>query len=184
MSPKSIATLLLWGALGATLSRPCRGAPPSGRPPAPQASESNAARPPDGSDELAERARHLLDAIVSNRPEAADDFFFPREPFLPLKDVRDPARYFDELLAAYHRDVRRLRSSRRSWDGAKFVSFELGSAPRWVKPGEEWNKLGYFRTFGGKLRYELGGKKRVIDVHTIISWDGRWYVTHLSRTKK
>lgn len=161
-----------------------RAAPPSAALSAPQESDQNATRPADTSEDLIERARHLFDAIVGNRPDAADDFFFPREPFIPLKDVRDPARYFDELLATYHRDVRRLHSSRRSWEGAKFVSFELGSRPKWVKPGEEWNKIGYFRTFGGKLRYEIGGRKRVLDVHTIISWDGRWYVTHLSAIRK
>jgi hypothetical protein len=144
----------------------------------------NRALPPLTSDELTERARHLFDAVVRDEAELAEDFFFPREPFLRLKDVSDPARYHAELVRMYRRDVHLLHARRRTWDGARFLSFELGSPPRWVKPGEEWNKIGYHRTFGGKLRYDLGGSVRIVDVHTIISWDGRWYVTHLSRTKR
>jgi hypothetical protein len=139
----------------------------------------NRALPPAASDELNERARHLLDAIVQGKPELADDFFFPREPFLVLKDVANPARYFDQLIATYHRGVLELHGRRRSWDGATFVSFELGTPPRWVKPGEEWNKIGYHRSYRGRLRYSISGHVRTIDVHTVISWDGRWYVTHL-----
>lgn len=178
-------TLVLLAATAGELRPGVAGAVPSSVAlSAPRESDKNAARPPDASEDLTERARHLFDAIVSDRSELADDFFFPREPFIPLKDVRDPARYFDGLIATYHQDIRRLHGSRKSWDGAKFLSFELGSRPRWVKPGEEWNKIGYFRTFGGKLYYEITGRKRVLDVHTIISWDGRWYVTHLAAIRK
>jgi hypothetical protein len=143
------------------------------------AAPENAPLPPLSSEDLAERARHLFDGIVRDEPELADDFFFPREPFLRLKDVADPGRYHAELVRMYRRDVHRLHTRRRNWEGARFVSFELGTRPRWIKPGEEWNKIGYYRTFDGKLRYELLGRLRTIEVRTIISWDGRWYVTHL-----
>ncbi|HEX4474140.1 MAG TPA: hypothetical protein VH142_03615 [Polyangiaceae bacterium] len=163
---------VVWGsvALGADPS-------PSPHTASPAPSE---APPPRTSDDLVERARALFDAVVSGRAELADPFFFPREPFLPLKDVKDPGRYHQQLLAAYHHDVRELHAQRRSWDGAAFTGFELGTPSRWVKPGEEWNKLGYFRTFDAKLSYEIDGKTRSFAVHTIISWDGRWYVTHLA----
>jgi hypothetical protein len=144
---------------------------------------ANKTRPPPTSDDLSERAGHLLDAIAQNDPAVADDFFFPREPFLPLKDVADPGRYFDQLLATYHRDIRSLHAERKDWAGVSFVSFELGTTPTWVMPGKEYNKIGYFRTFGGKLRYRLGEKVKEMTVSTIISWDGRWYVTHLSPIK-
>jgi hypothetical protein len=141
---------------------------------------ANQLRPPLTSADLEERAGHLLEAIVKNEPSIADDFFFPKAPFLPLKDVADPGRYFDQLLATYHRDVTALRGERKDWSGATFVSFELGTPPTWVAPGKEYNKIGYFRTFGGKLRYRVGDKTQEMKVSTIISWGGRWYVTHLS----
>ena len=140
----------------------------------------NKTRPPTTSADLDERASHLLDALVQGDAALADDFFFPKAPFVPLKDVADPARYFDQLLATYHRDVKALRAEQKDWSGATFASFELGTTPTWVAPGKEYNKIGYFRTFGGKLRYRVGDKNKEIAVSTIISWDGRWYVTHLS----
>jgi hypothetical protein len=132
------------------------------------------------SQDLTERARHLFRAIVEDQPALGDDFFFPKEPFIPLKDVSDPARYYDQLLAAYHRDIASLHAKRADWGGAQFVSFELGTTPGWVAPGKEYNKIGYFRTFRGKLTYKIGDKVRDLLVTTIISWDGRWYTTHLA----
>src|SRR6185436_10924076 len=113
---------------------------------------ANKTKPPLTSRDLEERAAHLIDALVQNDPALADDFFFPKAPFIPLKDVADPGRYFDQLLATYHRDIRSLRAERKDWAEVSFVSFELGTPPTWVAPGKEWNKIGYFRTFGGKLR--------------------------------
>ncbi|MET0591102.1 MAG: hypothetical protein ABW133_00280 [Polyangiaceae bacterium] len=165
-------------------------APPSAAdsaPPAPPAQEAehrpdplNKSRPPASSEDLQERAAHLIDAIAKNDASLADDFFFPKAPFIPLKDVAEPGRYFDQLLATYHRDIATLRGERKDWTGATFVSFELGTPPTWVAPGKEYNKIGYYRTFGGKLRYRVGDKNKEMTVSTIISWDGRWYVTHLS----
>jgi hypothetical protein len=140
---------------------------------------ANKTRPPLTSEDLEERAAQLLDAVMRNDPPSADAFFFPKAPFIPLKDVADPGRYFDQLLATYHRDIRTLHAQRNDWTGAAFVSFELGTAPTWVAPGKEYNRIGYFRTFGGKLRYRIGDKTKEMIVSTIISWDGRWYVTHL-----
>jgi len=121
----------------------------------------------------------LFDAVVSGHPELALDFFFPREPFIPLKDVADPGRYHDELVRTYRRDIASLHGSRRSWENATFEKFELGTKPTWVAPGREWNKIGYFRTLDGRLTYTVAGKRRQLAVRTIISWQGRWYVTHL-----
>jgi len=140
----------------------------------------NRSKPELASGDLTERAQHLFEAIAQDEPALGDDFFFPRDPFIPLKDVRDPARYHTELLAVYHRDIREYHASRKGWTGAAFASFELGTPPTWVAPGKEYNKIGYYRTFRGKLRYRIGERSTQIDVSTIISWDGRWYVTHLS----
>jgi hypothetical protein len=140
----------------------------------------NKSLPPLTSGDLTERAGHLFRAIAEDQPALADDFFFPKEPFIPLKDVADPGRYFDQLLATYHRDIVALHAQRKDWSGAKFASFELGTKPGWVAPGKEYNKIGYYRTFRGKLTYDIGERNREILVATIISWDGRWYVTHLA----
>jgi len=54
---------------------------------------------------------------------------------------------------------------------------------RWVEPGEEYNKIGYYRVFGSRLRYEVGGASSSFDVKSLISWRGEWYVVHLSAIK-
>lgn len=188
---RTLATLLLAAQASFAHSnddRAVRDDAASQAPPSPSGDAApdpeNRALPPRASADLDDRARHLFDAVVAGRPELALDFFFPREPFLSLKDVADPGRYHDELLASYRRDILALHGLRRSWDGATFSAFELGTTPKWVPPGGEWNKIGYFRTFDGRLTYEIAGKRRTLSVRTIISWQGRWYVTHLRPRKK
>jgi hypothetical protein len=134
--------------------------------------------------DLQERAKALFQAIVSDTPEGGDVFWFPKEPFVPLKDVKEPGKYWEQLHRTYVNDVHTLHKKKKSWDGAKFVRFDRGSVPKWVKPGEEANKIGYHRSFHGQLRYEIGGELEKIDVHTVITWQGRWFVTHLRKFKK
>jgi hypothetical protein len=154
---------------------------PSASPEDPFATDPENRQKPDlESADLTERAGHLLEAIATGEPRRADDFFFPRAPFVPLKDVRDPGRYFDQLLATYHRDIRDIRARRRDWSSVRFVSFTIGTTPTWVAVGREYNRIGYYRTFGGRLRWQGDGSSGTIDVSTIISYHGRWYVTHLA----
>jgi hypothetical protein len=143
----------------------------------------NKVAPTEGA-ELQERARGLFDAIVKDEPERAEAFWFPREPFIPLKDIKDPGKYWSQLHRTYQTDVHVLHAQRKSWESAEFVTFEGWSKPKWVPPGDEANKIGYHRAFHGKLRYKAGGEDGEIDVHTIITWQGKWYVTHLRKFKK
>jgi hypothetical protein len=52
-----------------------------------------------------------------------------------------------------------------------------------VPPGEEANKIGYWRSFKGRLRFEADGKPDELEVRVVITWQGRWYITHLSKFK-
>ncbi|MCC6644107.1 MAG: hypothetical protein IT374_00850 [Polyangiaceae bacterium] len=160
------------------------GDPEEGDAPA-EVDPKNKAKPPLSSKHLTSAARALFRAVKEDEPGVAKGFFFPREPFLPLKDIKNPGKYWDQLYRVYERDIHELHKRRaKDWDDAEFGSFELGSAPTWVKPGEEANKIGYYRTFNGKLRYKARGKERVLEVKTIISWNHRWYITHLLPFKK
>jgi hypothetical protein len=140
--------------------------------------------PPLATDELTERARGLFQAIVRDDPALGEPLWFPREPFIPLKDVKGPERYWENLHSTYVLDIHALHRKRKSWDGAEFVGFVTGSTPKWVKPGDEVNKIGYYRSFRGKLRYRIDSQVYSIEVHTIISWQGKWYITHLRKFKK
>ncbi len=155
-------------------------------PPAPKDADydpANKAKPPIDSEELQARARGLFDAVVQNNPSLGEDFWFPKEPFLILKDIKDPGKYWDQLHRAYVKDIEKLHNKRKSWEGAEFEKFEPGSPPKWVKPGDEGNKIGYFRTVKGNLVYKAEGKSHKLEVRVLISWQKRWYITHLGKFK-
>jgi hypothetical protein len=148
--------------------------------PPPSVVADNKVSPTEGP-ELQERAKALFEAIVKDEPERAESFWFPREPFIPLKDIKDPGKYWDQLHRTYAKDVHALHKKRKSWDGAEFVSFGGWARTKWVPPGDEANKIGYYRAFDGKLRFRQGDKDGSLDVHVIITWQGRWYITHLRK---
>jgi hypothetical protein len=125
----------------------------------------------------------LWDAIVKDDPDRALPFFFPLGAYRQVKDVTDPAAdWKHRLVAAYRRDIHALHGRLGAApEDAKLIALDLPSArARWVEPGEEWNKIGYYRVFGSKLRYSVGGEERSFDVKSLISWRGEWFVVHLS----
>jgi hypothetical protein len=129
------------------------------------------------------RRNALWDAIVHDDPDRAMPFFFPLPAYQQVKDVTDPAAdWKHRLVAAYRRDIHALHARLgESAAQARLVAFEVPEArARWVEPGEEWNKIGYYRVFGSKLRYEVGGDERSFEVKSLISWRGEWFVVHLS----
>ena len=139
--------------------------------------------PPTEGPELQERAKSLLEAVIHDEPQLGDSFWFPKEPFIPLKDVKGPDKYWEQLHRTYANDVHALHKKRKSWAGVVFEKFEIGSKPKWVKPGEEANKIGYHRSFRGKLSYTVDGQTDSFEVRTVITWQGRWFITHLSKFK-
>jgi hypothetical protein len=158
----------------------------AGAPPAAKQADydpSNKAKPANDSEELQARARALFDAVVQNNAALGEDMWFPREPFLILKDIKEPGKYWDQLHRAFVKDVEKLHKKRPSWEGTELVKLELGSPPKWVKPGEEGNKIGYYRTTKGSLVYRAEGKTHKLEVRVMISWQNRWYITHLGKFK-
>lgn len=139
--------------------------------------------PPTEGPELQDRAKSLLEAVIHDEPQLGDPFWFPKEPFIPLKDVKGPDKYWEQLHRSYGSDIHAIHKKRKSWTGVVFERFEIGSKPKWVKPGEEANKIGYHRSFRGKLHYTVDGQSESFEVRTVITWQGRWYITHLSKFK-
>jgi hypothetical protein len=132
------------------------------------------------------RVHALWDAIVEDDPTRGMPFFFPLGAYEQVKDIGDPAAdWKHRLVAAYSRDIRALHA-RLGADAprAKLVELEVPEGrTRWVDPGEEYNKLGYYRVFGSRLRYEIDGAARIFEVKSLISWRGEWFVVHLSAFK-
>ncbi|MGA2448379.1 MAG: hypothetical protein ABTD50_06880 [Polyangiaceae bacterium] len=131
------------------------------------------------------RVRGLWDAIVSDCPERAMPFFFPLDAYVQVKDVERPGiDWKNRLVAAFIRDIHALhrRLERQAGDpkDAKLIGMEVPEGrARWVDPGEEYNKVGYFRVFGSRVRYGIDETTHAFEVKSLISWRGSWYVVHL-----
>ncbi len=129
------------------------------------------------------RRSDLWEAIVNDDPDRAMPFFFPLAAYQQVKDVTDPAAdWKHRLVAAYQHDIHALHARLGATPAdSTFVAFDVPeSRARWVEPGEEWNKIGYYRVFGTKLRYTANGVEHAFEVKSLISWRGEWFVVHLS----
>ncbi|MBK8216433.1 MAG: hypothetical protein IPK71_22105 [Myxococcales bacterium] len=132
------------------------------------------------------RAAALWDAIVNDAPERALPFFFPVKAYEQVKAIPRPeSDWKHRLVSAYSRDIHALHKKLGDdAKDAKLVRLDVPSGGgRWVEPDEETNKLGYYRVYGSRLRYEVDGKERSFEVKSLISWRGEWYVVHLSGFK-
>lgn len=132
------------------------------------------------------RVAALWDAIVKDEPDHAMPFFFPVTAYEQVKGIPNPASdWRRRLVAAYKRDIHALH--KRLGDHATDAKFVRADVPqdraRWVEPNEESNTLGYYRVYGTRLAYEVEGKERTLEVTSLISWRGEWYVVHLSGFK-
>jgi hypothetical protein len=131
-------------------------------------------RPGSDSEAFRSRAASLWDAIVHDDPDRAMPFFFPVTAYDQVKDIPDPASdWTHRLVRNYARDIHALHARLGDYsDHAK-----------WVNPGGEYNKIGYWRVFGSKLRYSVDGDEKTFEIKSFISWRGDWYVVHLSAIK-
>ena len=128
------------------------------------------------------RARALVDAIAKDDPEIAMKFFFPVAAYQQVKDIQNPAAdWRSRLVTNYVRDIHALHS--QIGNGARFAGAEIDERIRWVEPGGEYNKVGYFRVYGARIRYVQGSSERSFPVSSMISWRGDWYVVHLTGFK-
>ena len=132
------------------------------------------------------RVAKLFAAIVSDTPEDAMPFFFPVHAYEQVKAIGNPAGdWRRRLVGAYERDIHKLHAKLGADPSrATFSRIEVPEdRARWVEPGEESNKLGYYRVYGTRIWYEVDGKQRSFDVTSLISWRGEWYVVHLGGFK-
>jgi hypothetical protein len=125
----------------------------------------------------------LWEAVVNDDTRSAMPFFFPLAAYLQVKAISDPADdWQDRLVAAYDRDIHFLhRSLGANAAQAQLVGIDLPqSQAEWITPGVEYNKIGYWRVYGTRLRYTINGRAQSFAVASLISWRGEWYVVHLS----
>jgi hypothetical protein len=140
-------------------------------------------RPSTESSSFRQRLDRLVEAIAMDDPERAMPAFFPRIAYEQVKAVADPGRDWQQrLVAAFRRDIheyhRALGPDAARAKLAGLVTNE--NAVRWIEPGKEGNRLGYYRVTRSRLRFRWdNGAERLLELTSLISWRGEWYVVHL-----
>jgi len=139
-------------------------------------------RPAEG--DVHDKVGRLWDAIVNDDPARAGDVFFPREPFLRIKAMADPGRYYDRLRARFDQDIHTLHATTPDLGQARFVRFELARRGGYVLPGEEGNRLPYWASRHSRLVYRVGAAERALEVRVLIAWEDHWFVIHLNEFRR
>lgn len=135
-------------------------------------------RPHDG--DVHAKVKRLWDAIVQDDPALASDVFFPRDPFLSIKNIRDPGRYYDRLRKRFDQDIHTLHKETPDLQRAVFVRFQLAHRGGYVAVREEGNRLPYWASRHSRVFYRVDGELRSFEVRVLIAWSGAWYVIHLN----
>jgi len=122
-------------------------------------------------------------AILSGEVEPALSAFFPLVAYQQVKDIAKPERdYKLRLLANFKRDLLEYhRALGAAAAESKFAGITVAEKDaKWMAPGSEGNKVGYFRVLRSRLRFTLPtGRSREFELTSLISWRGEWYVVHL-----
>ncbi len=142
------------------------------------------ARPPEPAPalgDLEERARTVVTAIQKNDPTLANPFFFPRDEFAAVKGIKDPLKYFDYLLAVYHKDIRSMREAFTAPEKVRFVRLDVSRGRNWIEKGKEANKAPYYAIYRSRLVLTDGTTERSFQIRVLISWRGQWFVTPAMR---
>jgi len=97
----------------------------------------------------------LWEAIRQDKPELGLPFFFPKRAYLQVKAISDPAGdYQSRLIANFDDDVHSLHAQLgANASKAQFVGINVPDDQAVVvQPGEEYNKLSYWRVYGTTMQ--------------------------------
>jgi len=133
------------------------------------------------------RIELLWRAIVRDEPALAADAFFPVVAYEQVKAIPKPSADWNaRLMKAFARDIHAYHKKIGDEpERARLLRLDVPlDKAKWMAPGTEGNKLGYYRVLRATLRYVNGsGKEGALDVTSMISWRGEWFVVHLAGFK-
>ncbi len=134
------------------------------------------------------RMQALWAAIVTDDADKAMPAFFPETAYEQTKAIAHPeSDWKRRLVRNFRRDIHALHvevASTGVGTSARLVRIDLpDKRAGWVKPGDEGNKLGYYRVYGTKLVWAAEGQEHASPITSLISWRGEWYVVHLTGFK-
>jgi len=136
--------------------------------------------PPDSSNELTERARHLLEAIAKDQADLATDILFPRDAWLGTRDAPDLGKDWDTRVAApFRKGVHALWRRHHDLDRAQFTSLEVGHAVAQATPKRHGWKEPLWIAHGSRISYVIDGRTHTLPIRELTAWRGAWYVTRL-----
>lgn len=125
----------------------------------------------------------LWRAIVADDPSIAEPAFFPVVAYEKVKDIEKPkGDWKHRLMKNFHRDIHAYHDKLGSEANAyELVGLDVDAKRvKWMEPGKEGNKLGYYRVTRSKLRYkDPSGSEKSLELTSLISWRGEWFVVHL-----
>lgn len=127
------------------------------------------------------RMNTLAKAIITNDPNAALSTFFPVTAYKQVKALPDPASdWQNRLVSAFRTDIGKANAQLGpNATSAKFLGVRVPDTATWVKPGEEYNLLPYWRVYKSQMDFAVDGRTVSIPIESMISWRGQWYVVHL-----
>jgi hypothetical protein len=133
------------------------------------------------------RAELLFKAIATDDASIAAPTFFPKQAYVLVKDIPHAEKDWDaRLWTLFKRDIHEYHGllgkdpDKATYDGVTSDEAHL----KWMAVGSEGNKLGYWRAFGTLLAFKnAAGQSRKLEVTSIISWRGEWFVVHLHGTR-
>lgn len=129
------------------------------------------------------RLELLVEAIRSDDAELAIPAFFPVLAYAEVKDIAKPERDWQHrLIGAFRRNIHEYHA--RLGEAADTIQLRGIEVPeskvKFMKPGSEGNKLGYHRVLRSRLLLESpDGREHALEITSMISWRGEWYVVHL-----
>jgi hypothetical protein len=144
------------------------------------------ASPPDDTilpvptEELAARARHLLEAIAKDDATLASDILFPRDGWLATRDAPDPGKDWEVHVATpFRRAVHALSRRHHELNPIQAVSIELGGEIVEATPRRHGWRKPLWTVTGSRLTFVAGGHTRTLSIREMVAWRGAWYVARL-----
>ena len=140
-------------------------------------------RPSTQSPTFVARMALLGQAISSGDAEVALPAFFPSVAYAQVKDIPSPERDWEQrLVSAFRRDIADYsKKLAKQAPHSTLVGVEVPEpSAKLMKPGSEGNRVPYYRVLRSKLHFRSAtGKEHALELTSMISWRGEWYVVHL-----
>jgi hypothetical protein len=133
------------------------------------------------------RAELLFEAIKKDDASIAAPAFFPKAAYEQVKDIKNPDKDWDaRLFHLFKRDIHEYHKRLgKTPDQTHYAGVSADDKHmKWIDKGGEGNRVGYYRLYGTTLKYKSAkGKDSKLEVTSLISWRGEWFVVHLHGTK-